>query len=163
MNRSLFLGVLLFAAGCSAAAPGAGARISIAPEDSVAPGVLPSPVATPSLADLVAQGSVLAEVLPGIWVQGPEIDCTDGCAQWQAAAQAEVQREIPGYPAISSIRLYRQPLHSIQDPHQLCISSVTLHVVVVSAPGRPDVAIIAYYDAAANIVATPYVPPCGSS
>jgi hypothetical protein len=109
----------------------------------------------------IANGAELTEVLPGVWAQGPEIDCADGCSTWKAAVQAELEREMPRYPAISSMRLFRAPTHSAIDPFRLCQSSLDLRIAIARAPGRPDVAVMVFYDATATVVAVPFTPVCG--
>lgn len=135
-----------------------GVEGSITPEGSMSP---QGAVGQPSPSVLVADAAVLTEVLPGAWVQGAEINCADGCSTWKGAVQDELERELPGYPAISSMRLFRAPTHSAIDPYRLCQSTVDLHIAIVSAPGRPDVAVTVFYGPAATLVAVPFTPVCG--
>lgn len=159
MSRFLLLLVLLVTAGCSAATPGVGAA-SVAPEAATTPEASVAPVATAS-GDPVTQGDVLTETLSGVWTQGSEIDCASGCEKWRAAVQAELERQTPGYPTVSNMRLYHAPTHSAVDPYRLCGSTMDLHIAIVSAPGRPDVAVTVFYDASGTVVAIPFEPVCG--
>lgn len=159
--------VVLLAAGCSTKVTGSGglptegAAALTTPDASSSPEESATPVGQPSPSVVVAGDPALTEVLPGVWTQGTEIACADGCSTWKTAVQAELEREMPGYPAISSMRLFRAPTHSAIDPFRLCQSTVDLHIAIVSAPGRPDVAVTVFYDAAATIVAIPFTPVCG--
>lgn len=163
----LLILVVLATAGCSTAvtgsagAPTAAVEPSSTLEASGGPEELTSPEGQPTPRVLGTGDSALTEVLPGVWVQGPELDCANGCATWKAAVQDELEREIPGFPAISSMRLFRAPSHSATDPLRLCQSTADLHIAIVSAPGRPDTAVTVFYDAAANLIAIPFTPVCG--
>lgn len=70
--------------------------------------------------------------------------CSSDCAQLQAAVQAELEREVPSYPAISSMELYEQSVVSVDDPKILCQTTMRNLVAITKAPGRPDKPVVVF-------------------
>jgi hypothetical protein len=143
MKRMVLLAVLLLT-GCSRAGnPGDTAP---ATSDPAAPTVAPSPSA-------IAERPLPA----GVGVTGLELGCGNRCPDFRAAVQAELEREMPGYPVISAMRLYRQSIVSVADPHVMCDHTVDLLVAIVEAPGRSDAPVAVFYDGTATVRAVPWV------
>ncbi len=129
---TLFLIALVAGACTRAIVPGGAAPVSAGPSLSV---------------DASASDGV-SPLVPSDWplpsgVTRPYV-CSSDCGQLQSAIQAELERQMPGYPAISSMELYEQSRVSVDDPHVLCQTTMRNLVAVTKAPGRPEKPVVVF-------------------